>query len=279
MAYKLSDDRCKFNPCTHEHTQTFAYLMSEERETETRCVDCGVLVDVYGKTRDDCNVKFATNVSDAAWPEFRDMIGVGDSMRKAWMERCSARRLMVVTAQEWDELKAQTMDAYDFQQPARLFDKQLEINDELRVQLAALAERCEATEALASKRADLANKYFIENERLRKANDELQAQKVASKPAPHDLHDLGVARKHQGTQTDAGTLSVDDQRALDARRGAAAEALERKRRLGQYAVIWRDGQVMRIEPEENIPSRARKQVGALLLQTHDPDGRFGQGNP
>jgi len=46
------------------------------------------------------------------------------------------------------------------------------------------------------------------------------------------------------------TLSADDQRALDALRSAVAEALERKRRLGQYAVIWRDGQVVRIEPEE-----------------------------
>ena len=45
------------------------------------------------------------------------------------------------------------------------------------------------------------------------------------------------------------TLSADDQRALDALRSAVAEALERKRRLGQYAVIWRNGQVVRIEPD------------------------------
>lgn len=38
-----------------------------------------------------------------------------------------------------------------------------------------------------------------------------------------------------------GTVSADDQRALDILRAAAAEALARKRRLGQYAVIWRDG--------------------------------------
>ncbi len=30
---------------------------------------------------------------------------------------------------------------------------------------------------------------------------------------------------------------------LDALRRAVAEALERKRRLGQYAVIWREGRV------------------------------------
>lgn len=46
------------------------------------------------------------------------------------------------------------------------------------------------------------------------------------------------------------SLSAEDQRALDALRSAVAEALERKRRLGHYAVIWRDGQSVRIEPEE-----------------------------
>ena len=50
------------------------------------------------------------------------------------------------------------------------------------------------------------------------------------------------------------TLSADDQRALDALRSAVTEALERKRRLGQYAVIWRDGQVVRIEPDNEASS-------------------------
>ena len=50
------------------------------------------------------------------------------------------------------------------------------------------------------------------------------------------------------------TLSADDQRALDALRSAVAEALERKRRLGQYAVIWRNGQVVRIEPDQDASS-------------------------
>ncbi len=45
-------------------------------------------------------------------------------------------------------------------------------------------------------------------------------------------------------------LSVEDQQALDALRTAVAEAFERKRRLGQYAVIWRDGRVVRIEPDD-----------------------------
>lgn len=36
--------------------------------------------------------------------------------------------------------------------------------------------------------------------------------------------------------------------ALAALRKSVAEALDRKRRLGQYAVIWRDGRPQRIVP-------------------------------
>lgn len=57
------------------------------------------------------------------------------------------------------------------------------------------------------------------------------------------------------------TLSADDQLALDALRAAVAEALERKRRLGQYAVIWQYGKVVRIEPDDAPsaePSRQRE---------------------
>ena len=50
------------------------------------------------------------------------------------------------------------------------------------------------------------------------------------------------------------TLSTEDRLALEALRSAVAEALERKRRLGQYAVIWRDGRAVRIEPEEKASS-------------------------
>jgi hypothetical protein len=46
-------------------------------------------------------------------------------------------------------------------------------------------------------------------------------------------------------------LSPEDERALDALRSAVAEALERKRRLGQYAVVWRDGRAVRIEPDDD----------------------------
>ena len=49
------------------------------------------------------------------------------------------------------------------------------------------------------------------------------------------------------------SLSAEDQQALDALRSAVTEALERKRRLGQYAVIWRHGRVVQLEPDE-LPS-------------------------
>jgi len=37
--------------------------------------------------------------------------------------------------------------------------------------------------------------------------------------------------------------------ALEALKQAVAEALERKRRLGQYAVLWRDGRIVCIGPD------------------------------
>jgi len=43
---------------------------------------------------------------------------------------------------------------------------------------------------------------------------------------------------------------VDDSKELMALRRAVAKALDRKRRLGQYAVVWRDGQTVRVEPED-----------------------------
>lgn len=36
-------------------------------------------------------------------------------------------------------------------------------------------------------------------------------------------------------------LAPDTQKMLDSLRSAVSETLERKRRLGQYAVIWQDG--------------------------------------
>ena len=52
-------------------------------------------------------------------------------------------------------------------------------------------------------------------------------------------------------------LSPEDQQAFDALRAAVMEALERKRRLGEYAVVWRDGRAARIEPDEHtLPDHA-----------------------
>lgn len=51
-------------------------------------------------------------------------------------------------------------------------------------------------------------------------------------------------------------LSVKDQQTLDILRHAVAVALERKRRLGQYAVIWRDGKVVRLEAHEIPPNES-----------------------
>lgn len=58
------------------------------------------------------------------------------------------------------------------------------------------------------------------------------------------------------------TPSPDDQHALDVLRSAVTEALERKRRLGQYAVVWRDGQAVRIEPQEDAAHVHRDHVAS-----------------
>lgn len=50
-------------------------------------------------------------------------------------------------------------------------------------------------------------------------------------------------------------LSFKNQQALDALRKAVDEALDRKRRLGQCAVIWRDGHAVRLEPEDASSSK------------------------
>lgn len=46
------------------------------------------------------------------------------------------------------------------------------------------------------------------------------------------------------------TISVEDQEILDCMRKAVSDALERKRRLGQYAVIWQDGRPVTIKGME-----------------------------
>lgn len=47
-------------------------------------------------------------------------------------------------------------------------------------------------------------------------------------------------------------LPLDTQEMLDSLRTAVAETLERKRRLGQYAVFWQDGKPVLIG--EDAPS-------------------------
>lgn len=42
------------------------------------------------------------------------------------------------------------------------------------------------------------------------------------------------------------TLSIADQQILDSLQKAVAEALDRKKRLGQYAVVWQDGRPVMI---------------------------------
>jgi hypothetical protein len=42
------------------------------------------------------------------------------------------------------------------------------------------------------------------------------------------------------------TISPDAQKTLEALQKAVAKTLERKRRLGHYAVIWRDGKPVMI---------------------------------
>lgn len=45
----------------------------------------------------------------------------------------------------------------------------------------------------------------------------------------------------------------EDPRVLECLRAAVREALDRKRRLGQYAVVWKDGKVTYIGPNPPTP--------------------------
>ncbi|MEX0386034.1 hypothetical protein [Spiribacter onubensis] len=63
-----------------------------------------------------------------------------------------------------------------------------------------------------------------------------------------------------------------EQQALEALRKAVANALERKRRLGQYAVIWRDGRTVRLAPEEiGIPEEYVTDASNLPASVREPD--------
>ncbi len=46
------------------------------------------------------------------------------------------------------------------------------------------------------------------------------------------------------------TISAEDQQILDCMKMAVSDVLERKRRLGQYAVIWKNGRPVIISGDE-----------------------------
>ncbi|MBF0245550.1 MAG: hypothetical protein HQL31_09820 [Planctomycetes bacterium] len=62
------------------------------------------------------------------------------------------------------------------------------------------------------------------------------------------------------------TLSANDQQALNALQLAASEVLEKKRRLGQYAVIWENGSPVMVgddapKPEITKPATSEEPNG------------------
>ena len=49
------------------------------------------------------------------------------------------------------------------------------------------------------------------------------------------------------------TIPEEDQRALDALQAAVTEELDKKRRLGHYAVVWQDGKPVAIGEDAPEP--------------------------
>lgn len=58
------------------------------------------------------------------------------------------------------------------------------------------------------------------------------------------------------------TLSDDSRRLVESMQRSVEEALERKRRLGQYAVVWRDGRPAFIGPNPPRTDGLYKSAGA-----------------
>ncbi len=50
--------------------------------------------------------------------------------------------------------------------------------------------------------------------------------------------------------------SAEAQHGLKVLRAAVRDALDRKRRLGQHAVVWRDGRVVVLDYRENRPTES-----------------------
>jgi hypothetical protein len=57
------------------------------------------------------------------------------------------------------------------------------------------------------------------------------------------------------------TPNIETEVILESLRKAVAKALDRKRRLGQYAVVWRDERVT-IVPPEDLPELPRSEKEA-----------------
>ena len=47
------------------------------------------------------------------------------------------------------------------------------------------------------------------------------------------------------------------QKAMDALNQSVHEALDKKRRLGQYAVVWRDGKIVHLSGDELIQKKQK----------------------
>lgn len=69
-----------------------------------------------------------------------------------------------------------------------------------------------------------------------------------------------------------------ESKALVALRQAVAKALDRKRRLGQYAVVWRDGRPVRIGPDAiGVTEKYGGEHSASVSTLREP-GPSGSGN-
>jgi len=63
--------------------------------------------------------------------------------------------------------------------------------------------------------------------------------------------------------------SPDTQAILDCLRKTAHETLDRKRRLGQYAVVWENGHVRKLQPGDNSTSQAIGEGNAEYNQSDE----------
>lgn len=77
-------------------------------------------------------------------------------------------------------------------------------------------------------------------------------------------------------------LAEDDRRMLESLNKSVRDALERKRRLGQYAIVWRDGRPQRIEPTTSDLVYSTPPSGTAIhseVRESRKDEPHGTGNP